>query len=113
VVEITTYWRVPSPQDDELRLAFYFWDEDRQLVRVQPEGRVMRWYPTWLWEPEQVVKVTLPPLPVGDLPHVGVAVLRPGAGDSDIEGRVAPITAPLSQPLSLWEQGTILELERP
>ena len=73
----------------------------------------MRWYPTWLWEPEQVVKVALPPLPVGDLAHVGVAALRPGAGDSDVEGRVAPITAPLSQPLSLREQGTILELERP
>jgi hypothetical protein len=113
VVEMTTYWRVLSPQDDELRLAFYFWDEDRQLVRVQPEGRVMRWYPTWLWEPEQVVKVTLPPLPVGDLPHVGVAVLRPGAGDSDVEGRVVPIAATSGQPLSLWEQGTILELERP
>jgi uncharacterized membrane protein len=113
VVEMTTYWRVLSPQDDELRLAFYFWDEDRQLVRVQPEGRVMRWYPTWLWEPEQLVKVTLPPLPVGNLPHVGVAVLRPGAEDSDVGGRVAPITAPSDQPLSLWEQGTILELDRP
>lgn len=73
----------------------------------------MRWYPTWLWEPEQVVKVTLPPLPVGDLPHVGVAVLRPGAADSDVKGRVVPITATSGEPLSLWEQGTILELERP
>ena len=72
----------------------------------------MRWYPTWLWEPEQVVKVTLPPLPVGDLPHVGVAVLHPGAGDSDVEGRVVPIAATSGQTLSLWEQGTILELER-
>ncbi len=113
VVQITTYWRVLSPRDDELRLVLYFWDEDRQLVRVQPEERVFRWYPTWLWEPGELVQVTLPPLPVGDLPHVGVAVLRPGAGDSNLEGRLAPIITPPGQTPSLWEQRTILELERP
>ena len=69
-------------------------------MRVQPEERVVHWYPTWLWEPGQVVKVTLPPLPVGDLPHVGVAVLRPGAEPRIGEGRLVPITAAAGQPLS-------------
>jgi hypothetical protein len=113
VVEITTYWQVLSPLDREYRLVFYFWDEDGRLARVQPEKRVMRWYPTWLWEPGQVVKAALPPLPVGDFPYAGVAVLHPWAGDSELEGRVVPITSTSGQPLSLWEQGTILELERP
>jgi uncharacterized membrane protein len=113
VVEITTYWQALSPVEDEIRLVFYFWDQDGNLVRVQPEEQAANWYPTWLWEPGQTVKVTLPPLPVGDLPHAGVALLNPGAEPSDAAGRVSPITSAYGQPLSLWEQGTILELMRP
>ena len=113
VVEISTYWQVLAPLEEEYRLVFYFWDEQGQLVRVQPEERALHWYPAWLWEPGQVVKVTLPPLPVGDLPHVGVAVLRPGAADREVEGRVTPITPTGGQTLSLWEQDTILELADP
>jgi uncharacterized membrane protein len=113
VVEITTYWRALSPLDQDYRLVFFFWDRDGKLVRVQPEERVLHWYPTWLWEPDQVVKVSLPPLPVGDLPHVGVAVLGPGIEDSDVEGRIVPITAVAGQDATLWEQDTILELTRP
>ena len=92
---------------------FFFWDEDGRLQRVQPEERVMHWYPTWQWEPGERVKMTLPPLPVGDMAHVGVAVLLPGAEATDIEGRLAPITSATGETLSLWEQGTILELVRP
>jgi uncharacterized membrane protein len=113
VVEITTYWQALAPLDDEYRLVFFFWDEDRRLVRVQPEEQAVHWYPTWLWEPGQVVKVTLPPLPVGDLPHVGVAVVHTGAESSDIAGRVVPINSVNGEPLSLWEGNTILELVRP
>jgi hypothetical protein len=121
VVEITTYWRALAPMDGEYRLAFYFWDLDRRLVRVQPEEQLVHWYPTWLWDPEPVIKVTLPPLPVGDLAHVGVAVLKPGAVDSDREGRLAPITLSPELPaltaprtdLILWEENTILELVKP
>jgi hypothetical protein len=50
---------------------------------------------------------------VGDLAHVGVAVLRPGAGDQDIQGRVVPIEPVSGQVLSLWEQDSILELVKP
>jgi hypothetical protein len=113
VVEISTYWQVLAPLEEEYRLVFYFWDKQGQLVRVQPEERALHWYSTWLWEPGQVVKVQLPPLPVGDLPHVGVAVLRPGASDQDLEGRVTPITPTRGQTLYLWEQDTILELVDP
>ena len=112
-VEITTYWRALSPLDDGYRLIFYFWDDDRHLVRVQPEELAVHWFPSWLWEPGQVVKLTLPPLPVGDLPHVGVAVLLPRTEDSDVEGRLMPITSTTGKPLSLWDQDTILELVRP
>ena len=108
-----TYWQALAPLEEEYRLVFYFWDEEGRLVRVQPEEQALHWYPTWLWEPGQVVKVTLPPLPVGDLPHVGVAVLRPGAADREVEGRLVPITPAGGQPLSLWEQDTILELVEP
>jgi uncharacterized membrane protein len=113
VVVITTYWRALVPLEQELRLVFYFWDEDERLVRIQPEERAVHWYPTWLWEPGTMVRVTLPALPVGDLPHVGVAVLRPGVTDRAIEGRVVPITAAHGRTLSLWEQDTVVELVRP
>jgi uncharacterized membrane protein len=113
VVELTTYWRALTPVDDEYRLVFYFWDEGKSLVRVQPEEHVLHWYPTWLWEPGQVVKVTLPALPVGDLAHVGVSLVRPGAGNQDIQGRVVPITPSGGRSITLWEQDTILELVKP
>jgi hypothetical protein len=113
VVEITTYWRAPSPLDEEYRLVFFFWDEQGRLMRVQAEEQAVHWYPTWLWEPDQVVKVALPPLPVGDLPHVGVAVLRPVVENLDVGGRVAPITSADNAPLFLWGENTVLELVRP
>jgi uncharacterized membrane protein len=112
-VEITTYWRALSPLDDGYRLIFFFWDDERRLARVQPEELAVHWFPSWLWEPGQVVKLTLPPLPVGDLPYLGVAVLLPRAEDSDVKGRLVPITSTTGEPLSLWEQGTILEMVRP
>ncbi len=113
VVEIATYWQALSPLDNDYRLVFFFWDKDGRLVRIQPEEQVVHWYPTWLWEPDQVTKVTLPPLPVGDLARMGVAVLGPGIENSDIEGRIVPITRAGEQDLVLWEQDTILELTRP
>jgi hypothetical protein len=113
VVEISTYWQVLVPLEEEYRLVFYFWDDQKQLVRVQPEEQALHWYPTWLWEQGQVVKVRLPPLPVGDLPHIGVAVLRPGANDRDPEGRVTPVTSTSGQVPYLWEQDTIVELPDP
>lgn len=112
-IEVVTYWQALSPLDEEYRMVFYFWDEDRRLVRVQSEEQVVHWYPSWLWEPDQTVKVTLPSQPAGDLPHIGVAVLRPGTENNDIEGRLLPIRSGNGQPLSLWEQDTILELVRP
>jgi uncharacterized membrane protein len=113
VVEITTYWRAVAPLEEEYRFVFYFWDENNRLVRIQPEEYALHWYPTWLWKPEQLVKVTLPALPVGDLPHVGVAVLRPGVEDLDVRGRVVPITPVSGQALVLRQQDTILELTKP
>jgi uncharacterized membrane protein len=113
VVEITTYWQALSPLDKDYRLVFFFWNEAGHLVRVQPEEQAVHWYPTWLWEPGQVVKVSLPPLPVGDLAHVGVAVLGPGIEDSDVSGRVVPIAPAAGRHQTLWEQDTILELTRP
>jgi uncharacterized membrane protein len=113
VVEITTYWRALAPLEQEYRLVFYFWDEEGHLVHIQPEEKALHWYPTWFWEPGQRIKVTLPPLPVGDLAHAGVAVLLPGAGDREIEGRLVPIAPSGGQPLSLWEQDTIVELIEP
>jgi hypothetical protein len=112
-VEITTYWQALSPLDEGYRLVFYFWDKEGRQVHVQAEQMAVHWYPTWLWEPGQVVKLTLPSLPVGDLPQAGVALIQPGAGNSDLEGRVVPITSTTGEPLSLWEQDTILELVRP
>ena len=113
VLQITTYWQALVPLEKEYRLVFYFWDGQRHLVHVQPEEQALHWYPTWLWKPEQTVKVTLPPLPVGDLPHAGVAVLLPGTGDLETEGRLVPIAPAEGQRLSLWEQDTILELLEP
>jgi uncharacterized membrane protein len=113
VVEITTYWQALVPLEQEFRFVFYFWDAEGALVRVQPEEQAVHWYSTWLWEPGQVVKLTLPALPVGDLSHMGVAVLHPGAEDMDVEGRVVPIASVLGESLALWQQDTILELVRP
>jgi uncharacterized membrane protein len=113
VVEIVTYWKALSPLEENYRLVFYFWDEADRLVWIQAEEQIVQWYPTWLWNPGQVVKVALPPLPVGDLAHVGVGVLAPGAKGSDIEGRIVPIIPLAGQDLALWEQDTILELTKP
>ncbi len=113
VVELATYWRALASLEQEYRLVFYFWDDDGTLVRLQPEERALHWYPTWFWEPGRLIEVTLPPLPVGDLSHAGVAVLLPGAGEREIEGRLVPVTPSGRQPLSLWEQDTIVELIEP
>jgi uncharacterized membrane protein len=113
VVKITTYWQALVPPEEELRLVFYFWDKAGRLVHVQPEEQVVHWYPTWLWEPGQTIRVTLPPLPVGDLPHVGVAVLRPGAADQEVKGRLVPTVPAGERPLSLWGQDTVVELMEP
>jgi len=113
VVEIVTYWRALAPLEREYRLVFFFWDEQGHLLRIQPEEQALHWYPTWYWEPGQLIKVALPPLPVGDMAHVGVALLLPGAGDREIEGRLMPIRSSGGQPLSLWEQDTIVELTEP
>jgi uncharacterized membrane protein len=119
-VEITTYWQALSVPDGDYQLVFFFWDASGHLLLVQPEQQVRNWLPTSLWEPGQVVKVTLPPLPVGDVPHAGVAVLRPGVTNQDVSGRLTPITFAAGQPpaklgagLSLWQEDTILELPRP
>ena len=113
VVQITTYWQALTSLEEELRLVFYFWDGAGHLVRIQPEEQAMLWYPTWLWAPGQQVQVALPPLPVGDLAHVGVAVLYPGAAEGEVEGRVRPITAAGGQPLSFWDRDSIVELIEP
>ena len=113
VVQLSTYWQALTPLDEELRLVFYFWDEGGRLLHAKPEEFLVHWYPTWLWEPGEQIRVTLPPLAVGDLPHVGVAVLRPGATDLDAGGRVVPITSSPEQSLSLWDRKTVVELVNP
>jgi hypothetical protein len=113
VVGLTTYWRALSSMEEEYRLVFFFWDREGNLVHIQPEEYAVHWYPTWLWEPNQVIKIALPPLPVGDLPHIGVAVLRPRIENLDTGGRVVPITSADGQPLVLWEENTILEMVKP
>ena len=113
VLQITTYWRALAPIEQELRFVFYFWDQEGRLVRIQPEELAVHWFPTWLWEPGRVVKLPLPPLPVGDLPHVGVAVLQPGAVPLEIDGRLVPIVPSGGGSLCLWEDDTILELPKP
>jgi uncharacterized membrane protein len=113
VVELRTYWRALSVLDEEYRLVFFFWDKDGSLLRVQPEERAAHWYPTWYWQPGQLVEVALPPLPVGEAVRVGVALLQPGAGDLYAAGRVTPITAAGDLSLGLREENTILELTVP
>jgi hypothetical protein len=113
VVQLSTYWQALTPLDEELRLVFYFWDEEGRLLHVQPEESLVHWYPTWLWEPGEQIRVTLPPLAVGDLPHVGVAVLWPGAAELNAGGRIVPITSSRGQSLSLWDQETVVELVNP
>lgn len=113
VVEITTYWQVLVPPDEEYRLAFYFWDDARQLVRVQLSERTTQWLPTWLWQPGEVYRLALPALPVGDLPYVGVAWLLPGFEPTDSEGRIVPVTSATGSSPVLTDQGTILELVAP
>jgi hypothetical protein len=113
VVEIRTYWRALAALDEEYAFVFYFWDDRGQLVRVQPEEYTRHWFPTWLWAPDQAMEVRLPALPVGDLAHVGVAVLYPGAEDQDVRGRVVPIVVPGGTAPILREENTILELSIP
>jgi hypothetical protein len=44
---------------------------------------------------------------------MGVAVLRSGAGDREVGGRLTPIISSEGHPLVLREQDTILELQKP
>jgi uncharacterized membrane protein len=112
-VQVTTYWRALAPLVEEYRFVFFFWDELDRLALIYPEEQVPAWYPTWRWQPGQVVRVTLPPLPVGDVPHAGVAVLRPGFDPLAVEGRLLPIEPVSSRQVPLREGGTVLELVRP
>jgi uncharacterized membrane protein len=113
IVEITTYWRPLSPLEGQYRLVYFLLDERGRVEHTQPEEVATNWYPLRMWEPGKVVKVTREPSPLDSAPHLGVAVLRPGATESDVAGRVAPVTSPTGQALTVWEQGTILELRRP
>lgn len=112
LIEVTTYWRVLSPMDEGCRLLFNYLDSEGRVVGMRPEELAASWYPLWRWEPGQVVKATLPPSPLGDVHHLGVALLRPGADPADTGGRVAPITSTSDLTLTLWERGTIVELVR-
>jgi uncharacterized membrane protein len=112
-VQVTTYWRTLGPVAEEHRFVFFFWDASDRLVLVHPEEQIPAWYPTWRWEPGQTVRVTLPPLPVGDVPHAGVAVLRSGFDPLAVEGRLLPIEPASGQRVPLREEGTVLELVRP
>ncbi len=113
VIEITTYWQALAPPELEYRIVLYFWDDAHRLARVVPEIQVAQWLPTWIWQPGQVVKATMPPLPVGDLPLAGLAFVRPGFEPLEPEGRLVPITSPNKTHLPLLDQGTILELVAP
>jgi uncharacterized membrane protein len=113
LVQIATYWRVLAPPSEGCRLAFYYLDNDGKVVGIRPEELAANWYPLWMWEPGQVVKITLPPSPLDEVPHVGVALLRPRAELSDPAGRVTPISPTSNRGLTLWKAGTILELARP
>jgi hypothetical protein len=95
LVRVTTYWRALAPLDEGYRLAFYHLDDKGQAVALQAEGPAASWFPLWMWEPGQVVTVALSPLPLSDVPHLGVALLRPGADPADPDGRVVPITSRL------------------
>jgi hypothetical protein len=112
-VQVTTYWRALQPLAEEYRFVFFFWDEWDRLALIYPEEQVLAWYPTWQWEPGGAVRVTLPSLPVGDVPHAGVAVLRPGFDPLAVEGRLLPMEPASGQQVSLREGGTVLELVRP
>jgi len=112
LVQVTTYWRVLAPLDEGCRLAFYYLDSEGRVVGIRPEELAASWYPLWMWEPGQVAKVTLPPSPMGDVPHLGVALLHPFAEPADAGGRVAPITSTSENTLTLWEEGSIVELVR-
>jgi uncharacterized membrane protein len=113
IVEITTYWRPLSPLEGQYRLIYFFLDERGRVERAEPEEIATNWYPPRMWEPGKVVKVARQPSPLGSASRLGVAVVGPGATESDVAGRVAPITSSTGQALTLWEQGTILELRRP
>jgi hypothetical protein len=104
---------VLAPLEEDLRLVLYGWDQAGQLVRVQPAETAMYWYPTGLWAPGQRLRVAFPPLPLGEKEQMGVAVLRAGAALEEVAGRLGPITPAAGRTLSLREQGTIVELERP
>jgi uncharacterized membrane protein len=118
VVEITTYWQALVSVEEEYRIVFYFWDDEHRLVRIEPETQTAQWLPTWLWPPGRIVKVTLPPLPVGDLGRgsrlgAGLALLPPGYGPPEAEGRLVPIASATGERLLLSDQDTILELVMP
>jgi uncharacterized membrane protein len=113
VVQITAYWQALAPIDEEYQAVFYFWDQDRNLAYVQADDTLSRWFPTWQWQPGQVIRMALPDLPVGSLRYAGVALVRAGTDISDPAGRLVPIASASGQPPTLWENGTILELETP
>ncbi len=112
-VQITTYWRVLVPLAEEFRCVLFFWNDLGRLALVYPEEVTAAWYPTWLWAPDEVIRVTLPPLPVGDVPHTGVAIVRPGDDPLGGGGRLVPIETASGVPVSLREGDSVLELVRP
>ena len=61
----------------------------------------------------EVVVVLAPGSALGDLPHAGVAVVQPNAELTDPSGRLKPIESATDQPLTMWENNTILEFMEP
>jgi hypothetical protein len=112
-VEITTYWRALAPLAEGYRWVLVAWDDQYRPLFRYVEEPVANWYPTWLWQPGELVRVRFPPLPVGDAPHIGLAVIQPDFDPFDEEGRLVPIEPVSGSLLPLQEGGTILELATP
>jgi uncharacterized membrane protein len=107
---VTTYWQVLRPLNLDYDFVFFFTRQDGAIVGCYDEGTSSLWYPTSVWQKGEVVRVETPTLPIGQLRDVMVAVTVPTADPWSLEDRLKPIESVSSQPLKIFEEGSLLKL---
>jgi hypothetical protein len=107
---VTTYWRALRPLDTDYTFAFFFTREDGAIVgQFADPTATSQWYPTSRWGTGELVRIELPPLPIGRLHDVMVTVTTGKADPISSEGRLLPSTGGGAR-LDLVQEGTLLKL---
>lgn len=112
-VELRAYWRGLAPISADLFLPFYITDgHGREVGATLHREPANVWYPTNLWKPGEVVKITTYNLPIGRRGQdFGIAIgAQPTDDPWNNAGRLRPYVQEAPFPLRTPAQGSLLEI---